>query len=95
MNWLRRAVVRWLNRPLTTSRIRAEDEVAGNEDFPFDTQFAIIKAANGVLLRVTKYRPTNSMHSDFQHELYIVQDGETAVDTIRRVLVLQQLEGKP
>jgi hypothetical protein len=92
MNWLRIALLKWLNKGAVARLKSSMLEVAGDEDFPFDTSFSIVKATNGVLLKVTKYRPAHGHHSDFKHEIHIVKDDETVVDTIRRVLVLQQLE---
>jgi hypothetical protein len=91
MKWLRKAIIRWLY-PIAVSRFSGHELTQDSDEFPFDTQFAILKATNGVLLRVTKYRPTHGHQSDFQHEIHIVKDDETVVDVVRRILVLQHLE---
>jgi hypothetical protein len=91
MSWLRRVLLRWLNEGAIVRLKEAHDSILDDDDPPFDVKFAIVRAANGVLLKVTKYRPGGRL-SDFEHEIHIVKDGETVMDTIRRALVLTQLE---
>lgn len=56
------------------------------------TQFTVIKCANGKLVKVSDYKPTKSHHPDWQHEIYIVKDDEKVPDVIARVMAIKALE---
>jgi hypothetical protein len=56
------------------------------------TQFTVLKCANGKLVKVSEYKPTKSMHPDWQHELYLVKDDEKVPDVIARIMAIKALE---
>lgn len=56
------------------------------------TQFTVIKCANGRLVKVSEYKPTKSHHPDWQHEIYIVKDDEKVPDVIARIMAIKALE---
>ena len=56
------------------------------------TQFTVVKCANGKLVKVSEYKPTKSHHSDWQHEIYIVKDDEKVPDVIARIMAIKALE---
>lgn len=56
------------------------------------TQFTVIKCANGRLIKVSEYKPTKSHHPDWQHEIYIVKDDEKVPDVIARIMAIKALE---
>jgi hypothetical protein len=60
------------------------------EETPQST-FAVIKAANGRIIKVSTYKP-QSRGSDWAHELYIVKDDEKIPDVIARIMAIKALE---
>jgi hypothetical protein len=56
------------------------------------TQFTVLKVANGRLVKVSSYKPTKSHHSDWTHEVYIVRDDEKVPDVIARIMAIKALE---
>lgn len=54
-------------------------------------RFAIIKAANGRILKVSKYKP-NPRGPDWTHELHIIPEQERVADAVTRVLAIHSLE---
>lgn len=62
-------------------------------DIPVNqTQFTVMKVANGRLVKVSEYKPTKSHHSDWTHEVYIVKDDEKVPDVIARIMAIKALE---
>jgi hypothetical protein len=53
--------------------------------------FAIIKAENGRIVKVSSYKP-QSRGPDWHHELYIVKDDEKIPDVIARIMAIKALE---
>jgi hypothetical protein len=53
--------------------------------------FAIIKAENGRIVKVSSYKP-QSRGPDWHHELYIVKDDEKIPDVIARIMAIRALE---
>jgi hypothetical protein len=90
---MRAALRRWLletesDRPEVVKSISVEATEAGEQ-----LGFSVIKAANGTLLKVSRYK-LNPRGSDWTHELHIVKEGETVVDTFRRIYAVHSLEQK-
>lgn len=53
--------------------------------------FAIVKAMNGRIIKVSSYKP-QQRGSDWTHELYIVKDEEKIPDVIARIMAIKALE---
>lgn len=53
--------------------------------------FAVIKAMNGRIVKVSSYKP-QQRGSDWTHELYIVKDDEKITDVIARIMAIKSLE---
>jgi hypothetical protein len=53
--------------------------------------FAVIRAANGRIIKVSSYKPQNR-GPDWHHELYIVKDDEKIPDVIARIMAIKALE---
>jgi hypothetical protein len=53
--------------------------------------FAIIRAANGRIIKASTYKP-QSRGPDWHHELYIVKDDEKIPDVIARIMAIKALE---
>lgn len=71
----------------------AEPSRVDHMDAPLQqTQFTVIKCANGRLVKVSEYKPTKSHHPDWQHEIYIVKDDEKVPDVIARIMAIKALE---
>lgn len=106
MSWLTVKIGRFIHNALSEAK-KAKDsdsfgaaiaapEIARNADAldipAAQTQFTVIKCANGRLVKVSDYKPTKSHHSDWQHELYIVKDDEKVPDVIARIMAIKALE---
>lgn len=104
MSWLSVKLGQWLHKTITDASNRekfdklvsAPEAVATKYD-PLDmpvnqTQFTILKVANGRLVKVSDYKPTKSHHSDWTHEIYIVKDDEKVPDVIARIMAIKALE---
>ena len=92
MNMIRNALRRWLLRdafsePTLASNVVQEREI--NETLTF----GVIKAENGTILKVSRYKP-NPRGSDWTQELHIVKEGETVIDVFRTVYATHLLESK-
>jgi hypothetical protein len=71
--------------PVSASRLdHVEPEAA-------QMTFAIIKAENGRIVKVSSYKP-QSRGPDWAHELYIVKDDEKIPDVIARIMAIKALE---
>jgi hypothetical protein len=53
--------------------------------------FAIVKAMNGRIIKVSSYKP-QQRGPDWHHELYIVKDDEKIPDVIARIMAIKALE---
>ena len=53
--------------------------------------FAIVKAMNGRIIKVSAYKPVQR-GPDWTHELYIVKDDEKIPDVIARIMAIKALE---
>ena len=53
--------------------------------------FAIIRASNGRIIKVSSYKP-QQRGPDWHHELYIVKDDEKIPDVIARIMAIKALE---
>lgn len=106
MSWLTVQIGRFIHNALSEAK-KAKDsasvdtstvapEIARNADAldipTAQTQFTVIKCANGKLIKVSEYKPTKSHHSDWQHEIYIVKDDEKVPDVIARIMAIKALE---
>lgn len=105
MSWLTVKIGRFIHNALKAAKTAkdsdsfgaaiATPEVARNDPTDINTpqmQFTVIKCANGKLVKMSQYRPTKSLHSDWQHELYIVKDDEKVTDVIARIMAINALE---
>ena len=61
------------------------------EDEASSLTFTIIRAANGRIVKVSKYAP-QQRGPDWQHQLYIVKDDEKIPDVIARIMAINALE---
>lgn len=88
--WIRN----WLYAETTNSPMLAEAIRAGNdiEVEAAQLSFAIIKATNGYIIKVSMYKP-QQRGPDWFHELYIVKDDEKIPDVITRIMAIKALEG--
>lgn len=69
--------------------IASNDVADGSAD---QMQFAVIKCANGRVIKVSEYKPTKGLHTDWHHEVYIVKDDEKVTDVIARIMAIKALE---
>jgi hypothetical protein len=53
--------------------------------------FAIIRAANGRIIKASSFKPQNR-GPDWHHELFIVKDDEKIPDVIARIMAIKALE---
>jgi hypothetical protein len=53
--------------------------------------FAVVKAMNGRIIKVSSYKPVQR-GPDWTHELYIVKDDEKIPDVIARIMAIKALE---
>lgn len=76
---------------------RQEALVSASSSDPLDhplhqTQFTVVKCANGKLIKVSEYKPHKGPGPDWQHEIYIVKDDEKVPDVIARIMAIKSLE---
>jgi len=93
MRAIRNALRRWIldtdsDRPEVVKSISVEATEAGEQ-----LSFSVIKAANGTILKVSRFRP-NPRGPDWIHELHIVKEGETVIDTFRSIYAAHTLESR-
>jgi hypothetical protein len=89
---MRSALRDWLlgndrDRPVLTTASHLSD------DLDPQLNFSVLKAANGTILKVSKFRP-NPRGPDWTHELHIVKDGETVADLFLSIYAAHTLEQK-
>jgi hypothetical protein len=77
-----------LSSPMTAEAIRVANDV---EVEAAQLSFAIIKAVNGRIVKVSAYKPA-TRGPDWTHELYIVKDDEKIPDVIARIMAIKALE---
>lgn len=106
MSWLTVKIGRFIHSALSAARDEKNKEsfdmLTSNQpvavksdptDIPVNqTQFTVMKVANGRLVKVSEYKPTKSHHSDWTHEIYIVKDDEKVPDVIARIMAIKALE---
>jgi hypothetical protein len=108
MSWLTVKIGRFIHDALKAAKdaqnkesfdkLTADSPVLAKErtdptDIPVNqTQFTVMKVANGKLVKVSEYKPTKSHHSDWTHEIYIVKDDEKVPDVIARIMAIKALE---
>ena len=91
-NWLlddgqKTVNVNWPSEPLAI-RASAQDNI---EPEASQLTFAVIRAANGRIIKVSSYKP-QQRGPDWHHELYIVKDDEKIPDVIARIMAIKALE---
>jgi hypothetical protein len=91
-NWLlddgqKTVNVNWASEPLAI-RASTQDHI---EPEASQLTFAVIRAANGRIIKVSSYKP-QSRGPDWHHELYIVKDDEKIPDVIARIMAIKALE---
>lgn len=104
MSWLTVKIGRFIHSALSAANTAKVESTLGSKayvsrdaesidsDAP-QTQFTIIKAENGKLLKVSQYtRNTKSLSSDWSHEIWIIKDGEKVPDVIARIMAIKSLE---
>lgn len=97
--WLRKQLLKQMQRanaelnewlrtaPGALVKSHNDDEVYGPR-----VRFSIIKVANGRLIEVGTYKPTNNPGPDWKMQTYIVKDGELIADVITRLYAIHELE---
>jgi len=88
---MRSALREWLlgndrDRPVITAS-------HASDDLDAQLNFSVLKAANGTILKVSKFRP-NPRGPDWTHELHIIKDGETVADVFRSIYAAHTLESR-
>lgn len=105
MSWLTAKLGRFIHNALKEAKKAKDSDSFGTAvaapldrssdplDIPAQqTQFTVLKCANGRLVKVSEYRPVKSHHSDWHHEIYIVKDDEKVPDVIARIMAIKALE---
>jgi hypothetical protein len=77
----------WASEPLAI-RASTQDNI---EPEASQLTFAVIRASNGRIIKVSSYKPQNR-GPDWHHELYIVKDDEKIPDVIARIMAIKALE---
>ena len=86
MNWLRRWILRWLNR-IEDNCVR---EATGEEPSSDSLYFNVYRAENGRILTVR--RLVGPQHNtNWEEKKYIIPEGEGAIDKIVTVLVTHEM----
>jgi hypothetical protein len=95
MNWIKRAIRRWLNndgsemdKPVVISSALQET------DDRFNVTFALVPAENGMIVKQSYYRPVSGPGPDWHHKMYIVKENETLPEVLTRLAVAHMLERK-
>jgi hypothetical protein len=55
-------------------------------------QVQINQAMNGKVLSIRSYKPTNTKHSDWVNELYVVPEGESLTEAVTFMLLAKGLK---
>lgn len=87
------SIKQWLRNWLMSSDAIVAKETVGSRLSEEDgmLSFAIIKATNGYIVKVSQYKP-QQRGPDWQHQLYIVKDDEKIPDVIARIMAINALE---
>jgi hypothetical protein len=91
MNWIKRAIRRWLN---DDGLVAIKSSPAGHSDTDdrLNVTFALVPAENGMIVKQSYYRPINGPGPDWQHKMYIVKENETLPEVLTRLAVAHMLE---
>lgn len=92
MNWLRKRIVNWLNRP---EEVAAQMLSSGNvcsEATPGDFNMSFFQAMNGKVIQIRTYHPHKNPGPDWKTEYYIVPDGERITDALTVLMIAKNLE---
>lgn len=93
MNWIKRAIRRWLNDDGPVA-IKSAHGGQTDTDDRLNVTFSLVPAENGMIVKQSYYRPINGPGPDWQHKMYIVKEGETLPEVLTRLAVAHMLERK-
>lgn len=88
-SWIRRWLAQEETSPSKPLLVTAHNDHVEQE--AAQLTFAIIKAMNGRIIKVSAYKPVQR-GPDWTHELYIVKDDEKIPDVIARIMAIKALE---
>jgi hypothetical protein len=92
MNWIKRAIRRWLNDGPVA--IKSSPAVHSETDDRLNVTFSLVPAENGMIVKQSYYRPVNGPGPDWHHKMYIVKENETLPEVLTRLAVAHMLERK-
>lgn len=87
------SIKQWLRNWLMSSDPLIKETIGGGRVSDEDSllTFAVIKAANGYIIKVSQYKP-QQRGPDWIHHLHIVKDDEKIPDVIARIMAINALE---
>jgi hypothetical protein len=94
MNWIKRAIRRWLNDDSPALANAVTSSGLQETDDRLNVTFALVPAENGMIVKQSYYRPINGPGPDWQHKMYIVKENETLPEVLTRLAVAHMLERK-
>ncbi len=89
MNWLRKRIANWLNKPCT---LEAPLPSVDNNPNPGDFNLSVMQAMNGKVIQIRTYAPHAGPGPDWRAELYIVSEGEKLTDALAMLMIAKNLE---
>jgi hypothetical protein len=93
MNWIKRAVNKWLNSEKVSIDSRNYATEARHNNVP---QVSLIKAMNGTVLQLQHYKQSTKLHGDSTLEVsyYVLKEGDNLPDAVAALLVNYKLDNR-
>jgi hypothetical protein len=93
MNWIKRAVNKWLNSEKVSIDSRSYATEARHNSIP---QVSLIKAVNGTVLQLQHYKQSTKSLGDSVMEVsyYVLKEGDSLPDAVAALLVNYKLDNR-